>query len=234
MLHTVCSMQPTSDSGRLQRANVSDAVVDSVRHMIVDGRLADGERINEVHLAETLGVSRTPIREALSRLAFEGALTSTPSFGYSVRPLSVDEFEQLYELRPVFDPEALRLAGIPSAERIRQLERINRALANEREGAAAIERDDEFHLELLSGCPNRVLIGFIQNLIVRTRRYEIALMRETHNVTRATEEHEYILDALRDGNLRSACAALKRNMQSGREPILEWLRRRESTKAHKS
>ncbi|HYX40890.1 MAG TPA: GntR family transcriptional regulator, partial [Pyrinomonadaceae bacterium] len=69
--------------------------------MIVDGRLADGERVNEVRLSQALGVSRTPVREALSRLASEAALIATPSFGYSVRPLSVNEFEQLYQLRPI-------------------------------------------------------------------------------------------------------------------------------------
>lgn len=223
-MYTVYTMQPRAEP--LQRRNTSDLVSDAVREMIADGRLPDGARVNEVWLAQTLGVSRTPVREALSRLASEGALVSTPSLGYSVRALTVAEFEQLYELRPMLDPEALRLGGILAEERIEQLSRINRALAKERAGAAAIALDDEFHLELLAQCPNRLLVDFIANVMQRTRRYELALMRETRNVGRATEEHDRILDALRRRDMKAACAALKRNLQSGRAPILEWLARR--------
>jgi DNA-binding GntR family transcriptional regulator len=212
----------------LKRANISDSVVAAVRAMIVDGRLADGERINEVRLAESLGVSRTPLREALSRLSAEGALTSTPSFGYFVRPLTIEEFEQVYDIRPILDPEALRLAGIPSPSRIEYLKKVNRMLAAERDPEAVIARDDEWHLELLAGCPNRVLVGLIEDTIVRTRRYELALMRETRNVQRATKDHDAILRALRDGNLKAACAALKHNMQSGKEPVIAWLKARKS------
>lgn len=201
-------------------------MADSVREMIADGRLAAGARVNEVWLAQTLGVSRTPVREALSRLASEGALSSAPSLGFNVRPLTIDEFQQLYELRPLLDPEALRLGGLLPSDRIEQLSRINGALAKERDGAAAIALDDEFHLELIAQCPNRLLIDFIRNVMQRTRRYELALMRETRNVERASDEHDGILDALRQRNMKAACAALKQNMQSGRDPILTWLERR--------
>src|SRR5262245_36973472 len=99
---------------QLDRPNISDVLATALRDMIVDGRLPAGERINEVHLAARLQVSRTPLREALGRLVAEGALTSVPRIGYFVCPLTLDEFEQLYPIRAILDPEALRLAGIPS------------------------------------------------------------------------------------------------------------------------
>jgi len=207
----------------LSRDNISDAVAGELRQMIVDGRLPAGERINEVRLSEWLGVSRTPLREALNRLSAEGALTSTPRLGYFVRPLTLEEFEQVYDIRPILDPEALRLAGLPSPDRIERLEELNRELAAARDPERAIWLDDAWHLELLAGCPNRVLVDLIQNIIQRTRRYELALMRETRNVIRATEDHDRILAALRQGDLPAGCEALERNMRSGREPIVEWL-----------
>jgi len=207
----------------IRRLNVSDTVAGLVRAMIVDGRLAPGERVNEVRLSEALGVSRTPLREALSRLAAEGALFSTPAIGYSVRPLTVDEFEQLYDIRPMLDPEALRLAGLPSRARLARLEALNRRFAAARDAESAINLDDEWHLELIGGCPNRVLLELIEGMILRTRRYEVALLRERPNRLRATDDHDRILAALRAGDLPQACAALKNNMESGREPILAWL-----------
>lgn len=207
----------------LVRDNISDAVAGELRRMIVDGRLPAGERINEVRLSEQLGVSRTPLREALNRLAAEGALTSAPRLGYFVRPLTLEEFEQIYDIRPILDPEALRLAGLPPPERMERLEEINRDFAAARDPETAIALDDAWHMELLADCQNRVLIELIENMILRTRRYELALMRETRNVMRSSEDHERILAALREGDLDAACAALKENMQSGRAPIVEWL-----------
>lgn len=212
----------------LARDNVSDSVAADVRRRIVDGRLPAGERINEVHLSQELGVSRTPLREALGRLAAEGALTNVPRFGYFVRALTLEEFEQIYDIRPLLDPEALRLAGVPEPKRMERLEKLNRRLAAARSSEAAIEIDDAWHRELLAECPNRVLVELIENNILRTRRYELALMRETSNVLRATEDHSRILAALHEGDLEGACNALRRNMQSGRAPIASWLRARES------
>src|SRR5437764_12682511 len=122
----------------IRRVNVSESVADAVRAMIVEGRLAPGERINEVRLADGLGVSRTPLREALNRLAAEGALSSTPAIGYSVRPLSVAEVEQLHAIRPLLDPEALRLAGRPTPAGLAKLEALNRRFAAARDAESAI------------------------------------------------------------------------------------------------
>jgi DNA-binding GntR family transcriptional regulator len=210
----------------LRRLNTSETVAAALRAMIVDGRLAPGERINEVRLSEALGVSRTPLREALNRLASEGAVSSAPAIGYSVRPLSVEEFEQVYDIRPLLDPEALRLAGLPTAARLAKLEVLNRRFASAGDAEDAISRDDEWHLELIAACPNRVLVELIENMMLRTRRYEAALLREQPNRLRASDDHDRILAALRAGDLEAACAALRTNMQSGREPILDWLRSR--------
>lgn len=208
-----------------QRGNISETAADAVRAMIVEGRLAAGQRINEVHLAAQLGVSRTPLREALSGLTAEGALIARPRLGYFVRPLSLEEFEQIYDIRPLLDPEALRLAGLPNAKRIARLEKLNADLANAK-GVRAIDLDDAWHLQLLADCPNNVLIDLIRNIMLRTRRYELALMRERANVDVATNTHDEILAALKAGDLDAACVALKRNMQSGRQPIADWLKER--------
>jgi DNA-binding GntR family transcriptional regulator len=183
-----------------------------------------------VRLSQALGVSRTPLREALNRLASEGALWSTPAIGYSVRPLSAEEFVQLYDIRPLLVPEALRLAGLPAAKRLGRLRSLNQRLKMARDGEAAIALDDEWHRELIAACPNRVLLEIIETITLRTRRYELALLREQPNRERSTQDHHRIIAALAAGDLDLACAALRANMQSGRAPILAWLSSRADAK----
>jgi DNA-binding GntR family transcriptional regulator len=212
------------------RDNISDALAVTVRDMIVDGRLPAGQRVNEVHLAQALGVSRTPLREALARLTQEGALIATPRIGYSVRPLTVEEFEQIYDIRPLLDPEALRLAGLPSPALVDELRALNRRIETTKDPNAIIALDDEWHLKLFGGCPNKVLIEMIEQIIRRTRRYEIALMSARKNVLNASFDHNAIMTALKRRDLAGACTALRKNLQTGREPIIAWLNEREARK----
>jgi DNA-binding GntR family transcriptional regulator len=210
------------------RPNLSHSIADELRERIVDGRLPAGEAINEVHLAAELGVSRTPLREALFRLVAEGTIESHSRRGFFVRSLSVDDFEQIYAIRPLLDPEALRLAGLPRPPRLARLAALNQKMREATRLERILALDDQWHLELLADCPNRVLVGLIEQFIRRTRCYELALMRECRNRERAITDHREIIAALRRRDLEAACAALKRNMQHGREPILAWLRERDA------
>lgn len=218
----VYSMQITAS-----RLNLSSDLSTSVRSMIIDGTLQQGSRINEVHLAALLCVSRTPLREALSRLAAEGAVTSIPRLGFFVCPMTAAEVEHLYPMRAILDPAALRESGLPSAKRVRRLRTLNARFAQAVDPVEAVELDDEWHAELVAGCSNPILLGFIQQLTWRTRRYELGLMKERANVQRATTDHDAILAALEASDLERACAALKHNMDSGKQPILNWLAQRE-------
>ncbi|MEL6759876.1 MAG: GntR family transcriptional regulator, partial [Myxococcota bacterium] len=127
--------------------NISEHAADTIREMIVAGALPDGERINEVHLADELGVSRTPLREGLGRLVAEGIVTSAPRRGFFVVPLSLEEFRQLYGIRPLLDPEALRLSGIPSHDSVERLDDLNRQLLSATTASAAVDLDNTWHLE---------------------------------------------------------------------------------------
>ena len=210
----------------IDHGNVSHSVEAELRRLIIDGAFSEGDRLNEVHLATQLGVSRTPVREALNRLAAEGALEARPRIGYSVKPLTETEFTQLYDLRPILDPAALRMAGLPSVERLDALGKLNRKLEKTRDAEQAIELDDEWHLALLADCPNRILVDVIESVMRRTRRYELTLMREGAGRSSATRGHEDILGLLRKRDLDAACASLQANMQHGKSHIIDWLRSR--------
>lgn len=208
------------------RSNLNEALAAEVRDMIVDGRLTSGERVNEVHLAARLGVSRTPLREGLMRLVPEGAVTVVPRLGFFVTPLSSDEVEQIYPMRAILDPAALRLAGLPDKARIARLKALNRRIVKARSPAEIVQLDDLWHSELVELCPNAVLLGLIEQFMWRTRRYELALMADGINVAGTVECHERVVAALEARDLDLACARLEENMRHGQVPIMEWLAKR--------
>lgn len=208
---------------RMDRSNISGEIAEQIRGMIANGVLPADSRINEVHLSQELGVSRTPLREALAALVSEGALENRPRKGNFVRPLTREEFESLYAIRPLLDVEALRLAGLPESSDLDRLNELNEKLREAKSARTRIARDDEWHLLLVKNCGNQVLLDLIRQFIYRTRRYEIAYLRHSNNASTAYDEHLAIIQALRDGDLKAACAGLKQNLNSATGPVLDWL-----------
>jgi DNA-binding GntR family transcriptional regulator len=100
---------------------------------------------------------------------------------------------------------------------------MNARFRRAKEPLEAVHLDDEWHLALVAGCKNPVLLGLIEQMMWRTRRYELGLMKSRRGVARATGAHENIMEHLEAGDLAGACAALEENMRSGRQPILDWL-----------
>jgi DNA-binding GntR family transcriptional regulator len=205
------------------RTNISEEVANRIRQLVVDGEIPAGSRINEVHLARDLGISRTPLREAIARLVREDTLVAVARVGTFAKPLTLEEFEQIYPIRALLDPEALRLAGLPSKQQIAQLQRLNAQIAAAADPNMIIDLDDEWHLLLIADCPNKILLELIRDFMRRTRRYELALMRERPQVALATGTHERIIEALRRADLEAAAKILKLNLETGDQPIRSWL-----------
>lgn len=192
--------------------------------MVLRGVLPAGDRVNEVHLARDLSVSRTPLREALTRLSGERLLDVRPRLGFFAPVLTSAEVRDLYPLRAKLDPWALELSGIPSRSVIDALDELNRQIrAAAGEPEQVIELDDAWHLQLLAECPNQALIGLIRQMMWRTRRYEHAYFGARQNVSSAFGEHRKLLAALRRRDLVGACRLLEANMLSAIPDLVRWL-----------
>ena len=212
------------------RNNLSDEIADHIRQMIVNGELKAGERINEVHLAAKLEVSRTPLREALSRLASEKLIISVPRKGFFVYEPTAEEIEQLYIIRAILDPAALRLAGKPSDEQLQKLEQLNEKISSVRgKPGKIIDLDDQWHLELLAHCDNQILLDLISQFMKRTRSLEYAYMKQHENVDTMLSEHNRMMSLLRKGSVDEAADVLHQNMQSAVPALIAWVKNRSDT-----
>ena len=214
------------------RDNLPDVIARRTRRLIADGSLSPGQRINESRLAVQLDVSRTPLREALSRLASEGFVTVKPRRGFFVQALEPREVRELYQIRGILDPSALEMAGLPSPAQLDRLADLNAGILEAgTDVEAIISRDDAWHEQLLAHCPNRIVLDLIRQFMLRTRPLERAYMAEHANVEVTVREHEKIIDALRGGDLAGGVEALRMNMTTSTDVLLGWLEARRATGA---
>ncbi|MFF0739757.1 GntR family transcriptional regulator [Streptomyces sp. NPDC004111] len=189
------------------------------------GTIPTDEPLNEGRLATELGVSRTPLREALISLEREGLITSERGKGFRFAPMSAQEFRDLTTI--VANLESLALESSDPA----QLAALAPKLLEEARAFSApqaphdvIERyDDAWHDLLLSGCPNVRLMDLIASLKLTMHRYEQVALGDQDVLERSAEEHERIAACLVRGDVPQAVRALKENWNSGMERILERL-----------
>ncbi|HEX2077855.1 MAG TPA: GntR family transcriptional regulator [Longimicrobium sp.] len=201
---------------------------DQVHHAIIDRILRDdlkpGARISDTALARELGVSRTPIREALLRLEREGFLQADVGRGFFVKPLSVREVREVYPVLWTLEVLAMRTCAPLTESRRAELDRINAALEEESEPERRIDLDGAWHHTLLETCGNDYLLGLIASLKSVIRRYEYAYMQNAGYIPVSTRTHEQIAELVAAGNLEAAVPLLENNWRFTMESLLGWLR----------
>ncbi|HWD74948.1 MAG TPA: GntR family transcriptional regulator [Solirubrobacteraceae bacterium] len=201
---------------RLAIASVVDQVYSAIRDRITGGSLQRGTRIHQEDLADELGVSRTPVREALRRLAAEGLVEMRTNRGARVADVGQDDMHAAYEARLVIEPGAARLAAqSPAAE---PLVRMRAALAAQRRAIPNVRRsfeaNREFHLALVHASGNEFLVQFADRLWV-ARIGEVIYERQSETPERMrldADEHEQILQAIESGNGRRAESLTRRHL----------------------
>jgi len=217
----------TAQSRPLERSSTASQVAQCVRGQIARGELAPGDRIVELNLARDLGVSRSPIREALGQLELEGLVESIPYRGAYVRRLDAVRFRQLLEFRLALEEFAVRrLARCIDAtglERLRSaLERIaERARASDFEGAIAA--DLSLHEMLVELAGNEPLRGAYRAMINEFRLYIRLTSRHYASIAELASEHDDLLRALEARKPSGAALALRRHIVHGVDDVLEEL-----------
>ena len=210
-------------STSLRRVSLREQALDVVRQALVSGEIKPGDIYSAAALAERLGVSNSPVREAMLTLVHEGLMEAVPNRGFRVVPLSNVDLDEVYQLRLLLEvPAMVQLTerGI-AAERGRLTalaEDIERAAAD-RDVIRFLETDRAFHLELLGLLGNRRLVSIVANLRDQTRLYGLKALAQQDKLGASAAEHRRLLAAIAAGHTEAVDRLTRAHLEHTRR---EW------------
>jgi DNA-binding GntR family transcriptional regulator len=215
-------MDSTSDA----RGTV-DRVFLELKNQAISYAIKPGSRLNEGEVARGLGVSRTPVREALNRLTAAGFLSFTPSQGFFRKPLDATEVFDLYEMRQAIEVAAVRLAATrASDEALRELAEFLAASADYRDPRQIdklVDFDEGFHERIVRATGNQEMLACLHNINERIRFFRWVDM-ESERRRNTQEEHRQVLAALQARDGERAAALLHDHIACRRDQIIARVR----------
>lgn len=205
-----------------------DVVFNTLRQAILRGELKPGERLMEIHLAEKLGVSRTPIREAIRKLELEGLVTMIPRRGAEVARITEKNLRDVLEVRRELDAFSCELA----CDRItkQEVEELRRAC--EEFAAATVTRDAtviaaadvKLHDIIVQAAGNDRLTEILNNLSEQVYRYRFEYIKDTSNYEKLVEEHRIIYESILNKDKQTAAQTARIHIDNQERSILNLLR----------
>lgn len=214
-----------------------DVVFHTLRRAILTGQLKPGERLMEVHLANKLGVSRTPIREAIRKLELEGLVTMIPRRGAEVAQITEKSLKDVLEVRRALDVLSVELA----CERItkEEMEELYRACqefekaAREKEPSVIAQADVRLHDIIVDATRNQRLKQLVNNLSEQMYRYRFVYIQEADQYENLIEEHREVYESIVERNKERAAMAARLHIDNQELSILRQLRLEKSGALHK-
>ncbi|WP_411740268.1 GntR family transcriptional regulator [Peribacillus sp. S4] len=197
---------------------MKDEVYNKLRNWIVTGELEPGTKLRDLDLSEQLGISRTPIREALLRLENDGLVITKANRWTLVSPIDLTEAKNIYSIVSALECLAMEQA-LPhiSAKDIEELEQLNENFNKTihiGDIFAALQADNEFHNKIIQLSNNLELPKLLSSLKVRIQRIEIHYFSQTDTKNTSYTEHQQIIDAIKKQDLNRAIDAIKANWKN--------------------
>ncbi|MBE3584280.1 MAG: GntR family transcriptional regulator [Limnochordaceae bacterium] len=207
-----------------------ELVFDALRQAILSGSLRPGERLMEIQLAEQMGVSRTPIREAIRKLELEGLVVMVPRKAAYVADMTVKDIHEVFEIRAALERLAVELATqriqpAEVAELGRVLDQMQTALQNG-EWAVSAQLEAEFHELLFAACRNARLHQLIRNQREQLQRFRPWMLSVPGRLQAALHEHRSLWEALRRGDVPTAGHWAQEHVRQAENTLLEQMRQR--------
>ncbi len=217
-----------STLARPQKPSQVDRAYGELKADILANRLPAGFQAPEPEIAERLGMSRTPVREALLRLQSDGLIELIPRRGAKVLPISFEDMREIYEILTALEPEAAAgLAARSDKDPIFQalnptVLAMEQALAEEDLEAWALA-DEQFHLNLLHCHNNHRMTAILTALIEQSQRVRLITLRLRETPHRSTQEHREILDHIMAGRADRARESFRAHRKRAAEELLTIL-----------
>jgi len=207
-----------------KRRSLGQEVTMHLRRQVVIGALKPGHRLVEEGLARELGISRTPVREALHRLEQEGVLNKRPRGGYEVRPLTPDEVADALGVRSVLEGYAAELASrqAPPGTLDKLEENVvgfEKALAD-RDEESLLELNSQFHVLLYSAAGSPLLLRMLGELQEIVERISRAIISNMEAGLWSTRDHREILEAIKQGQGAKAAKLARDHVAHGAQWIV--------------
>ena len=204
-----------------------DVVFQTLRQAILSGKLQPGERLMEIHLARELGVSRTPVREAIRKLELEGLVNMIPRRGAVVGEITRTDLEDVLEVREALEELAVRKACENMTEEDIQAlkaaaDKFRKCVENE-DLMASAQADVSFHEIISEATGNRRLIQILNNLREQIYRYRLENLKDKKAYPILIREHSAILKALENKDVDAATEALRGHIKNQKISIIESL-----------
>ena len=210
----------TQDEREHRIVSRADIVFDTLENDIISGRLAPGSILSEQKISEQLGVSRTPVREALRTLASEGFVEIRNGIGAYVKPLSSKDMEDLYEVRCLLEVQAIKTSIYRiTNDEIDAFERHFQALLDacergEHPGQGEFsELDWSLHILFVERCSNKYIKSIVASYDSNLRRYQSMSIDALNDVRESARQHLEILKALRLRDADKASEVLKKHLE---------------------
>ncbi|NLM21240.1 MAG: GntR family transcriptional regulator [Peptococcaceae bacterium] len=208
-----------------------EIVLEALREAIINGVLEPGERLMEVQLAEELGVSRTPVREAIRKLELEGFVVMMPRKGAYVAGVSYKDIKDVFEIRAALEGLAAGLA----AEKVtdNEIEQLERVLHYEKEPATLeemVQNDTDFHALLYKASRNERLINILGNLREQIHRFRSTSLAVPGRLRYAIQEHRAIVDAIARHDVEEAQTLATAHIENAANVMFDALREKPSGK----
>lgn len=195
-----------------------DVVFNTLRQAILKGELEPGERLMEIQLAERLGVSRTPIREAIRKLELEGLVLMIPRKGAEVAEISEKSLREVLEVRRSLEELAIELACQRiTPEELTALEEAENRFARaveDGEVMAIAESDENYHELIYQATANDRLVQILNNLREQMYRYRLEYIKDEDRRQILVVEHEHILRAVRRRDIADAKSAVREHIDN--------------------
>ena len=209
-----------------------DVVFNTLRQAILKGELAPGERLMEIQLAQKLGVSRTPIREAIRKLELEGLVLMIPRRGAEVARISEKSLKDVLEVRRSLEELAIELACQRMTEEdmqaLEEAQKAFKAAIDQGDAMKIAETDEAYHDVIYHSTRNKRLVQILNNLREQMYRYRVEYLKREEAYPQLIAEHAAIIEYISKGEKKAATDVMCKHIDNQVTTVIDVIRTKQN------